>query len=352
MIKGVGVSLASWREQAFSPEVMRSVAPGLKKAGVDSLWSSEWYGADCFTPLSWWGAHAPDMGLGTVVAQLAARTPAATAMAAMTLDMLCGGRFVLGLGVSGPQVVEGWYGVPFTRPLAWTREYVEILRAAMARDRPLEYAGEVYQLPLRSGTGLGKAIRSSLRGARSQIPIYIGAEGPRNIALAAEIADGWLATNISPADDDRYRDYLEAGFGRRSVARDQPFEVVASIRVVLADTVQAAADQLRDDIALYVGGMGARSRNFHLDAFTRLGFGSACQEIQAKYLASDRAGAALAVPTEMIEAVCLVGPASQVRQSLARWNSGVADRLVLRGSIEDCLATAAMCQSLSAPAAG
>ena len=194
-----------------------------ERLGFDSVWTAEAYGSDAVTPLAWWGAHTERIKLGTAIMQMSARTPAATAMAAMSLDHLSGGRFILGLGASGPQVVEGWYGEPYPKPLARTREYVEIVRRIVARDAPVEFHGEHYDLPLQGGTGLGKALKSTIHPLRPTIPIYLAAEGPKNVALAAEICDGWLPLFFSPSEDKFYRERLAEGFAasRRSVARRQ-----------------------------------------------------------------------------------------------------------------------------------
>ncbi|MBI9115048.1 LLM class F420-dependent oxidoreductase [Sanguibacter suaedae] len=308
--------------------------------GVDSVWTAEAYGSDALTPLAWWGARTERIRLGTAVVQMSARTPTATAMAAMTLDHLSGGRFVLGLGVSGPQVVEGWYGQPYPRPLARTREYVDIVRQVLARDRPVSHDGSFYTLPLtaeaaggRAVTGLGKALRSTVHPLRSDLPIHLAAEGPKNIALAAEIADGWLPLFYSPRLDDEFRSLLADGFARRADERSavEDFEVSATVPVVVDDDVEKAADRVRPFLALYIGGMGAKGANFHRDAVERLGYGEACDEIQAHYLAGDRDRAAAAVPTSLVEDVALVGPAAKIRADLAAWERTAVTTIVVQG---------------------
>jgi len=308
--------------------------------GVDSVWTAEAYGSDALTPLAWWGARTERIRLGTAVMQMSARTPTATAMAAMTLDHLSGGRFVLGLGVSGPQVVEGWYGQPYPRPLARTREYVDIVRQVLARDRPVSHDGDFYTLPLtaeaargRAVTGLGKALRSTVHPLRRDLPIHLAAEGPKNIALAAEIGDGWLPLFYSPRLDDEFRDLLADGFSRRADERSavEDFEVSATVPVVVDDDVEKAADRVRPFLALYIGGMGAKGANFHRDAVERLGYGDACDEIQAHYLAGDRDRAAAAVPTALVEDVALVGPASKIRADLTAWERTAVTTIVVQG---------------------
>lgn len=293
--------------------------------GLDSVWTAEAYGSDALTPLAWWGAGTRQVRLGTAIAQISARTPTATAMAALTLDHLSGGRFVLGLGASGPQVVEGWYGQPYPRPLARTREYVDVVRQVLAREAPVTYDGAFYRLPLPAdqGAGLGKALRSTVHPLRADLPIHLAAEGPRNIAMTAEIADGWLPLFYSPRMDATYRELLAEGFARRSAARRpaEEFEVVATVPVVLADSVASAADVVRPFIALYAGGMGAKGANFHRDVLDRLGYADACDEIQAHYLAGDRARAAAAVPTELVRDIALVGTPDDVRAQLPAWRA-------------------------------
>ncbi len=303
-----------------------------ERLGFDSIWTAEAYGSDALTPLAWWGAATERIGLGTAICQISARTPAATAMAAMTLDHLSGGRFRLGLGASGPQVVEGWYGRPYPKPLARTREYVEIVRHIVARDGPVSFDGEHYQLPYPGGAGLGKPLKSTIHPLRSDIPIYLGAEGPKNVAMTAEIADGWLPLFFSPTDNDFYRDALAEGFARPGARRSfEDFDVAAVVPVVIDDDVEAAADMIRPMLALYAGGMGAKEANFHLNVFARMGFADACAAIQDHYLNGDKKAAIAAVPTTMVEAVALVGPPAKIADDLAAWEESVVNTLVVGG---------------------
>ncbi|WP_211261651.1 LLM class F420-dependent oxidoreductase [Pseudonocardia acaciae] len=302
--------------------------------GYESAWSSESYATDAFTPLAWWGAKTERMRLGTGVAQMAARAPTATAMAAMTLDRLSGGRAVVGIGVSGPQVVEGWYGVPFERPLGWTREYMAIMRDTFARER-VAYDGKTYKLPVDGGTRLGRSIRTGLRDVRTDIPIYLGAEGPKNISLAGEIADGWLPTNFSPEMDAWYRERLDIGFARRPGGRPENFEVAPGVAVAFGPDVETAADRLRPTLAFHVAANGAEGMNFHYNSVARQGFDEVCREIVARFKERDREGMAAAVPTEMVEAVALVGQPEKVQRDLeTRWHHCVATTLIARTSIE------------------
>lgn len=292
-----------------------------ERLGFDSVWFAEAYGSDCISPLAWWGSRSTTVRLGTAVMQMSARTPAAAAMAAMTLDHLTDGRFVLGLGVSGPQVVEGWYGQPYERPLARTREYVEVVREVVRRERPLEHHGQFYPLPYAGGTGLGKPLRSTVHPFRTDLPIYVGAEGPKNVALAAEIGDGWFPLFFAARDDDTYRALLDEGFARSGDSeKAKRFEVVATVHVVPGDDVEQCADSVRPYLALYVGGMGAPTANFHYDVFVRMGYESVVAEVQRLYLAGRREAAAAAIPLEMVEAVALVGPRAKIRDELAQWN--------------------------------
>jgi F420-dependent oxidoreductase-like protein len=306
-----------------------------ERLGFDSVWTAEAYGSDALTPLAWWGAATSRMKLGTNIMQMAARTPAAAAMAALTLDHLSGGRFILGLGASGPQVVEGWYGQPYPRPLARTREYIEIVRAVLARDKPVEYQGDFYQLPHQGGTGLGKPLKSTVHPLRTHIPIYLAAEGPKNVALAAEIADGWLPLFFSPKSDAFYRAALAEGFARPSARRaPADFEVAAMVPVIIHDDVELAAQFVRPMLALYVGGMGARNANFHRDVFARMGYEQVCETVQDHYLAGRKPDAIAAIPTALVEDVALIGPAAKIRDELGAWKETVISTLLVQGPAE------------------
>jgi F420-dependent oxidoreductase-like protein len=302
-----------------------------EKLGFDSIWTAEAYGSDCLTPLAWWGASTSTLRLGTNVMQLSARTPAATAMAAMTLDHLSGGRFVLGLGASGPQVVEGWYGQPYPKPLARTREYVAIIRKILARDEPVTYDGPFYPLPYPGGTGLGKALKSTVHPLRTDIPIMLGAEGPKNVALAGEICDGWLPMFFSPKMDGYYREALAEGFARPGARRRaDTFEVPTFVPVVPLDDLEAAADLIRPSIALYIGGMGAKTMNFHANHFARLGYEAEVAKIQELYLSGPKAEATAAVPTALVEDIALIGSPAKIKDELQLWESTVVTSLIVQ----------------------
>src|SRR3954467_196016 len=296
-----------------------------ERLGFDSLWTAEAYGSDCLTPLAWWGANTERLRLRTGIAQLSDRTPAATAMAAITMDHLSGGRFVLGLGVSGPQVVEGWYGQPFAKPLARTRDYIEILRRIWARQEPVAFEGAHYRLPL-PGSGLGKPLKSIVRPLRSDIPIYLAAEGPKNIALATELCQGWLALFYSPDSADLYADAL-------GDASDD-FEVVATVPLIVTDDEQAAADALRPMYALYFGGMGARKVNFHANVPIRMGYEDTVRRIQDLYLEGRKEDAAAAVPLELVDKLALIGPADKLRDRVQAWRDSRVNTLLIGGGVE------------------
>jgi F420-dependent oxidoreductase-like protein len=303
-----------------------------ERLGFESIWTAEAYGSDALLPLAWWGSHTERIKLGTAIVQISARTPAATAMAAMTLDYLSQGRLILGLGVSGPQVVEGWYGQSFAKPLARTREYIGILRDIWARQGPVTNDGPHYPLPRPDGTGLGKPLKSSIRPLREEIPIYLAAEGPKNIALAGELCDGWLALFYSPHHDDFYREALQEGFARDGARRSQDeFEVAATVPLIVTDDVEAAADVLRPMYALYFGGMGARSANFHANVAIRMGYEAEVAKIQELYLDGHKDEAAAAVPTELVEQLTLIGPKDKIRHDLDAWRDSIVTTLLVAG---------------------
>ena len=302
------------------------------RLGLDSIWTAEAYGSDCLTPLAWWGASTRHVKLGTAIVQMSARQPAATAMAAMTMDHLSGGRFILGLGVSGPQVVEGWYGMPFAKPLARTREYVGILRDIWARRGPVEAHGEHYQLPLPGGTGLAKPLKASIHPLREDIPIYLGAEGPKNVALCAELCDGWLAMLFSPTHQELHRTALEEGFSRPGARHSaDDFEVAATVPLIITDDLDGAVDALRPFYALYLGGMGAKGVNFHANVAIRMGYEREVSDIQDSYLGGNKQEAAAKVPRTLIEELSLVGSAEKIRDDLGKWRESIVTTLLISG---------------------
>jgi F420-dependent oxidoreductase-like protein len=327
----LGLQLGYWG--AHPPVNAAELVDEAERLGFDSVWTAEAYGSDALTPLAWWGSRTSRVRLGTALCQLSARTPTAMAMAALTLDHLTAGRFVLGLGVSGPQVVEGWYGQPFAAPLARTREYVSIIRSVLARRDPVTNAGPHYPLPYPGGTGLGKPLKSIVHPLRAEIPIVLGAEGPKNVALAAEIADGWFPIFFSPNHMTEFADALAQGFAKPGARRSkEDFEVIAFCPVLVDDDVDRAADALRPMLALYIGGMGAREVNFHFDVFVRMGFEAEARKIQDLYLDNHKDEAAAAVPTSMVEKIALVGPKEKIRDDLESWQESIATTLVVSGS--------------------
>ncbi|HEY0448066.1 LLM class F420-dependent oxidoreductase [Actinophytocola sp.] len=326
----LGLQLGYWGA-GIPPNAAEMVAVA-DEVGFDAVFAAESWGSDVFTPLAWWGSRTTRVRLGTAVAQLSARAPTATAMAALTLDHLSGGRAILGLGVSGPQVVEGWYGAPFGKPLARTREYVSIIRQVLAREAPVASAGPHYPLPYAGAgaDGLGKPLRPITHPLRADLPIWLGAEGPRNVALAAEIADGWLAVYFTDTLADQYNSWLDEGFARPGARRSRAdFEVAASASVTITDDPAAEYDKHRPVIALYAGGMGAAEKNFHADLFRRMGYGSVVDEVGALFREGRKADAAAAVPDELVAETAIIGTADQVRARVGRWaDRGVTTLMV------------------------
>lgn len=295
-----------------------------ERLGYHSVWTSEAYGSDAITPLAWIGALTKQIKLGTAIMQIPARTPAMTAMTAMTLDQLSGGRMLLGLGLSGPQVVEGWHGRAYGRPLGKSREYVQIIRQILARDAPLVYDGEHYQIPYhrQDATGLGKPLKSILH-SRPDIPIYLASIGPKNVTLTAEIADGWLPIFFSPESyNDTYQQYIEAGFEKAGGGKSiEDFDIAPSVTVIIDDNLEMAYNQMRPQLALYIGGMGAKGKNFYFDLACRYGFEEAAETIQDLYLQGKRGEAMMAVPDALIDAVALVGSKDRIRDRIQMWGN-------------------------------
>jgi F420-dependent oxidoreductase-like protein len=297
-------------------------AVSAEELGYHSIWSSEAWGQDAFTPLAFIAAATESIGLGTAIAQIAARTPAATAMTALTLQGLSGGRLQLGLGVSGPQVVEGWHGVPFGKPLAKTREYVEVLRLALGADRRVEYEGDEYQVPFvgEGSTGLGKPLRTTIRAVPPP-PILVAAIGPRNVSLAVEVADGVLPYLWSPSRWDQ-------AWGDLLADAKPGFAIAPTVLVAIDDDIDRAREAVRPRLALHIGGMGARGKNFYHALVTRYGFASEADEIQDRYLSGDRDGASRALTDEMVDDLALVGSSAVVSERLSLWRSGPVTTLI------------------------
>lgn len=295
-----------------------------EKLGYYAIWTAEAYGSDAVTPLAWAGALTSKIMLGTAIMQMPARTPANTAMTAMTLDHLSGGRMLLGVGLSGPQVVEGWHGTSYGKPLPKTREYVAIIRKIFAREEPLTHEGQHYRIPYagEDKTGLGKPLKSILHG-RKDLPIYIASIGPKNIELTAEIADGWLPIFYSPERyGEFFKEHIEAGFAKAGNGKSLAnFDIAPTVYVSMDDDLQMAYNMLRPMLALYVGGMGAKGKNFYHDLAVRLGFEEAADKIQDLYLSGKQGEAMVAVPEALIDAVALVGSRDRIKDRLQLWTS-------------------------------
>ena len=306
-----------------------------ERLGFHSVWTSEAWGADAVTVASWLSARTERIGIGTAIMQMPARTPAATAMTVATLDHLSAGRVLLGLGTSGPQVVEGWHGVPWGKPLGRTREYVDIVRAALRRET-VEHHGEHYDIPYsRDGaTGLGKPLKLILKPLRREVPIYLAALGPKNVALAVEIADGWLPIFFSPY---RFREI----HGPSLAGAREGFEIAALCPVVVDDDAQACRDMLKPMLALYVGGMGARGQNFYNRLTHRYGFEEAAATIQELYLSGRKGEAAMAVPDELVDEVALVGPKERIAERLEAWREAGISTLLVQTKQREALAVMA-----------
>ncbi len=291
--------------------------------GYDSAWAAEAWGTDAVSVLGWLGASTTRIKIGSAIMQIPGRTPANTAMTAATLDLMSGGRFILGLGTSGPQVVEGWHGQAWGKPLVKTREYVEIVRTALRRD-VVDHHGEHYRIPYDGpdATGLGKPLKLMVRPLRADIPIYLAAMAPKNVALAAEIADGWLPLFVHP---ERFAD----AFGESLVGAREGFEIAATVTVLVGDDVQALRDGLKPYFALYIGGMGAKGKNFYNSLISRYGWEAEAEHIQELYLGGKQREAIAAVPDELVDALSLIGPKERIRDRLEAWRETPVTMLIV-----------------------
>ncbi|MFP8880564.1 MAG: LLM class F420-dependent oxidoreductase [Myxococcota bacterium] len=317
---------------AAPPTDLIGIAQEAESLGYDSIYTAEAWGSDAFTPLAWIGAHTSKIRLGTSVVQLSARTPTATAMATLTLDHLSGGRMILGLGVSGPQVVEGWYGAPFSKPLSRTREYIDIVRQVLRREAPVTSPGPHYPLPYtgENAWGMGKPLRPITHPLRADVPIFMGAEGPKNVALAAEIADGWLPLYYSPYRPEVYAESLKNAKPGFEIAQMAIFNV--------ADDVAAGLMPVKAMLGFYIGGMGSKKRNFHMELMSRMGYAAEAQKIQELFFEGKRAEAIASVPDQFADEISLVGPIDRIKDRLAAWREtpvttmliGTQDRVQLR----------------------
>ncbi len=317
-----------------------------ERLGFDSIWTAEAYGSDAISPLAWIGARTTKIRLGTAIMQMPARTPAMTAMTAMTLDALSGGRFILGLGPSGPQVIEGWHGVPYGKPLQRTREYIDIVRQILARKAPLEHHGEEYQIPYTGprATGLGKPLMSILHG-RADMQIYTASISPKGIALSAEVADGLIPVWMSPERYDLYRPHLEQGFAKSGVAgKREKFDVAPFVTCIVGSDLEKCRMPVKGMLALYIGGMGARNKNFYNDYTRRLGYEEAASKIQDLYLGGKKAEAMALVPDKLVDEVALVGPRERIAERLQAWKSSPVKSLIIgTGQVEAIRLLAELC---------
>ena len=330
----LGLSLG-YAPPGTNPADLFPLVEEAERLGFDSVWVAEAWGTDAVSVLGWLAAKTERIKLGSAIMQIPGRTPANTAMTAATLDLLSGGRFLLGLGTSGPQVVEGWHGQPWGKPLGRTREYVEIVRTALRRE-VVAHEGEHYRIPWdgEGATGLGKPLKLMLRPLRADIPIFLAALAPKNVALAAEIADGWLPIFVAP-------ERFDAAFGPSLAAAPPDFEIAASVSVLVGDDVAALRDALRPHVALYVGGMGAKGRNFYNSLVRRYGWEDEAERIQELYLDGKQREAIAAVPDELVDAVSLVGPKERIADRLEAWRETPVTTLVLGTTQPEALQTLA-----------
>jgi F420-dependent oxidoreductase-like protein len=340
----LGLQLGYWGAQP--PTNHAELVATAEESGFDTVFTAEAWGSDAYTPLAWWGRETTRMRLGTSVIQLSARTPTACAMAALTLDHLSGGRHILGLGVSGPQVVEGWYGAKFPKPLARTREYVDILRQVWAREAPVHSDGPHYPLPLtgEGTTGLGKNLKPITHPLRADIPVMLGAEGPKNVALAAEICDGWLPIFYSPRIGAMYNEWLDEGFARPGARRTrETFEICATAQVVVTDDRPEVMELMKPHLALYMGGMGAEDTNFHADVYRRMGYSEVVDDVTKLFRADRKDEAAKVIPDELVDDSAIVGNLDYVREQIKAWEaSGVTMMVVGARSSEQIKDLAAL----------
>jgi F420-dependent oxidoreductase-like protein len=337
----LGLQLGYWG--AGPPSGVAELVATAEESGFDAVFTAEAWGSDAFTPLAWWGRETSRLRLGTSIVQMSGRTPTSIAMHALTLDHLSGGRVVLGMGVSGPQVVEGWYGQPFSKPLARTREVVEIIRKVLAREAPVTNDGPHYPLPFtgEGSVGLGKPLKPIVHPLRSDIPIWLGAEGPKNVAQTAEIADGWIPIFYTPKSSGMYQPWLDEGFARPGARRTRAdFEIAATCHLQITEdngpAKQAVIDAMKPYVSLYMGGMGAKEQNFHKQVFERMGYGDLADEVQQLYLSGEKDKATGLIPDELVDDMHIIGDAGYVRERAAAWEeTGVTTLLLSLGSADD-----------------
>jgi F420-dependent oxidoreductase-like protein len=322
----LGLNLGYWGIGPQGDEAVEIVRTA-EAAGFDSAWVAESYGSDCVSVLAWLAAQTETIKLGAAIMQVPARPPAAAAMAGCTIDALSGGRFIFGFGPSGPQVSEGWYGVPYAKPWGRTREYIEVVREIVAREGRLEHHGEHYTLPLPGGEG--KALKLNFHPVRNDIPIFVGAIGRKSVEMAAEICDGWIPIFCSPdAFEDAWGEHLEAGFEKGGRSRDD-LEISPTLQIAIDGDTDTARSVVKAGLLLYLGGMGSRKTNFYVDLNHRFGFGEVADEVQSLYLDGKRDEAYQAIPDELADATSLVGSEDEVRERIAKYEALGIDRLIV-----------------------
>ncbi len=322
----LGLNLGYWGIGPAGEDAV-DVVRAAEAAGFESVWAAESYGSDVISVLAWLAGQTKTINLGAAIMQVPARPPAAAAMAGATIDKLSGGRFLFGFGPSGPQVSEGWYGIPYARPWGRTREYIEVVRAIIAREGPLEHQGENYTLPLPGGEG--KPLKLNFHPLRNKIPVFVGAIGRRSVEMAAEICDGWIPIFFSvEAFEQTWGEHLEAGFAKGGRRRSD-LEVSPSLQVAIDGDLEAAKNVVKAGLVLYFGGMGSRKTNFYVDLAHRFGFGEVADEVQRRFGEGDRGGAFEAMPDEIVEATSLVGSEAEVAERIERFRGAGIDRLIV-----------------------
>jgi F420-dependent oxidoreductase-like protein len=327
----LGLNLGYWGIGPQTDEAT-DVVLAAERAGYDSVWAAESYGSDAVSVLGYLAAKTETIQLGAAIFQVPARAPAAAAMAGVTIDALSGGRFIFGFGPSGPQVSEGWYGIPYEKPWGRTREYVEIVKQVVARDGRLEYEGKHFKLPLTEGegvTGQGKALKLNIHPIRSEIPIYLGAIGRKSVELAAEIADGWIPIFFSVDKwEEAWGEHIEVGLAKGGRSRDD-FAVSPSVQVAIEGDLDAARGLVKAGLLLYLGGMGSKKTNFYADLTRRFGFAEVADEVQSLYLDGKREEAYAAIPEELVDATAIVGTEDEVAERVRRFADAGVDRMIV-----------------------
>jgi len=322
----LGLNLGYWGIGPAGEDAVE-VVQAAERFGYESVWAAESYGSDVVSVLAWLAPQTTTINLGAAIMQVPARPPAAAAMAGATIDKLSGGRFLFGFGPSGPQVSEGWYGVPYAKPWGRTREYIEVVREILAREGPLEHEGEHYRLPLPGGEG--KALKLNFHPERNRIPVFVGAIGRKSVEMAAELCDGWIPIFFSvDAFEETWGEHLEAGFAKGGRQRSD-LEVSPTLQVAIDGDLEAAKSVVKAGLVLYFGGMGSRKTNFYVDLAHRFGFGEVADEVQRRFQDGDRGGAFEAMPDEIVKATSLVGTEAEVAERIERFRGAGVDRLIV-----------------------